>query len=733
MVTAVSLAIVLFAGPAAWAQSALYTFTSGPTGDGFVWDFDQPPFGLHDLPDGETFLAPDDSGDDINIENFSGNVTFFDSNDQAAGNSSHIDAEAWWGNPHSGSSEVGTSFINTSSGIADTIRFDFAWALAGQDADSFLDVRFIDPDGDEAYESYFLDEIFPAGGAFGGFNGAAGTIDIDASQLLDDLSNPLDGIESMLVDVSPIATVGGTGEFAIDNLSINGGGGGVPGSNIFPSVNGGTDSSNSIFSQSRLVHTGLATITQEVTNDGTDPTNYSTALVPGGNLADPGQVSGAPIGAGQSLFTPTIATLDSSLPSGAYESNLMIINDLNPADPDDQITHQVKLHDPVILTVNNTSPLAGGDQISIANAAVEPHAGALRAADEIISTQVTGLFELAGFTGLTSGFLGNEFVTAGSTATANITFQRFGLLSGLYQGTVSVEHKYVSDSGFFLSGATAQTPIVWNLQHHLADTPADTAAVLSGESFASQVGVNNLTTAATLLDGSSSSNQNVALQITGLPPLGSQTVASVATSAVDLSFDNPGDLYVLQFTYTNANLPVGMNESDLQLLYFDPGSGDWTLAIAGNSDGGTGGVMFAGAYADYLATLGGGVLDASDLSAQGVDTVKNHAWAVLDHASQFAVGQFFFSADFNRDGTVDNLDLVQWVGDAGQNGDSDADFDGDSDGTDFLAWQRQQGRGVTVASAQTAVPEPASWALLLLAGLFGTVGSGGELTRGDAA
>ena len=43
----------------------------------------------------------------------------------------------------------------------------------------------------------------------------------------------------------------------------------------------------------------------------------------------------------------------------------------------------------------------------------------------------------------------------------------------------------------------------------------------------------------------------------------------------------------------------------------------------------------------------------------------------------------------------------------------EADADGDPDGADFLAWQRQVGSGVSVASTSVAVPEPGSLILLL--------------------
>ena len=66
------------------------------------------------------------------------------------------------------------------------------------------------------------------------------------------------------------------------------------------------------------------------------------------------------------------------------------------------------------------------------------------------------------------------------------------------------------------------------------------------------------------------------------------------------------------------------------------------------------------------------------------------------------------TADFNEDGSVDADDLVAWRGAFGSTMAADADSDNDADGADFLAWQRQLGGG----TAMTAVPEPASLALL---------------------
>jgi len=78
--------------------------------------------------------------------------------------------------------------------------------------------------------------------------------------------------------------------------------------------------------------------------------------------------------------------------------------------------------------------------------------------------------------------------------------------------------------------------------------------------------------------------------------------------------------------------------------------------------------------------------------------------------------------DFDGDGDVDGVDLAEWKGDFGVDGDSDADEDGDTDGADFLIWQ-QNWTGALAAPVAAAVPEPATLgmaglsAALVLAGV----------------
>jgi hypothetical protein len=69
--------------------------------------------------------------------------------------------------------------------------------------------------------------------------------------------------------------------------------------------------------------------------------------------------------------------------------------------------------------------------------------------------------------------------------------------------------------------------------------------------------------------------------------------------------------------------------------------------------------------------------------------------------------------DFDKDGDVDEFDLVQWQEDYGINADSDADGDGDSDGRDFIEWQRNFGASISFQSGMAAVPEPSGISIIL--------------------
>jgi hypothetical protein len=82
----------------------------------------------------------------------------------------------------------------------------------------------------------------------------------------------------------------------------------------------------------------------------------------------------------------------------------------------------------------------------------------------------------------------------------------------------------------------------------------------------------------------------------------------------------------------------------------------------------------------------------------------------LDAAAMTDIGwdvvppsQTFNPADFNQDTFVNATDLTRWKLAAGVNAMADADGDNDSDGNDFLIWQREIGN-----PAAATVPEPSA-------------------------
>jgi hypothetical protein len=135
--------------------------------------------------------------------------------------------------------------------------------------------------------------------------------------------------------------------------------------------------------------------------------------------------------------------------------------------------------------------------------------------------------------------------------------------------------------------------------------------------------------------------------------------------------------------------------------------------------------------ADFFQVVGGA---PTNLKATPIPENTNHlefaitiqgngGQTILAHIDNFRLlSSIALDADFDRDGDVDGADLTKWKGDfIAQNGNSDANDDGVTNGSDFLIWQRQLGNDATPATdAVSAVPEPAS-AAIAAAGLAALV------------
>ncbi len=613
-------------GGVAWAfeaESSFYTFDRNVDA---TWWPDSPP-GL--LPDDSWWT--DDSG--MSLYNYTNNNVFVDGNYQAAGNSGLISGAALWGNPLNSPwwPTLNFEFYDTPQGYADTVSFDFAWAIAGDYPSSELWIGLSDSEGNYEDVYYPLDHFFDAGPAFGGFEGAGGSIYIEPV-------GSLTNIQAMWLNLELIATAGGTGEFAIDNFSINGGAGGggdMIGDPLDSSLYVATD----IGELEGLLGVGTNRLRGSfggsfelfVHNDGSGSTTFSVQVDPGGmDLGAP--AANETIHPGQWASTGTLVSYDANLSSGMYEAQATIVNDLNGGDGDDVVWMKLTVYDAPQLTDNSGSPIDAGvdGTVWLANAAAGPHVGAKRADVEITGVSVSG----QGFS--VDGISVGDFVNPGEQQAGQAFFDPTGKLAGLYEGELTVAMAMASEEQGYLNGKQSMADVVWQLRYTVPVLTEDAGVVGAGSDFAAAgLGISGTDTAAALVGGESSTTQNVSLAFIGNPEAGGFSTAALAGQAVEVHFDAAGDVYVLQLTYDENALPAGMVEADLRLLYFDPGLNAWIDAIDANSDGGVGEQFVLSSFGAFEAGLGGGALP---LSAHGLDMVGNTVWAVLDHASVFGMG-----------------------------------------------------------------------------------------------
>jgi uncharacterized membrane protein len=202
--------------------------------------------------------------------------------------------------------------------------------------------------------------------------------------------------------------------------------------------------------------------------------------------------------------------------------------------------------------------------------------------------------------------------------------------------------------------------------------------------------------------------------------------------------------------YTTLNYPgavgsqaIGINKDDDVVGYYfsgqphgflyedgayttvdHPNGGFGTVAQGINDAGEIAGIYFDSNNRDhgFIKTSTGFVtVDYPGAALTGLTAINNAGQVVGyygDGVNPFRafVATPLAAADFNGDDKVDGADLARWKSGLGtasgaSKRDGDADGDGDVDGGDFLVWQRLVTSAPIAASAEAAVPEPASIAL----------------------
>lgn len=159
----------------------------------------------------------------------------------------------------------------------------------------------------------------------------------------------------------------------------------------------------------------------------------------------------------------------------------------------------------------------------------------------------------------------------------------------------------------------------------------------------------------------------------------------VGENFVAETFDPSSNINTLMYWYNSSGVVVDTDDNsgvaNFSLIEgVVPANGRLTFAVTG--------------FGDFVAGMPGG-----EHRENGTYQLRISLPGLLD-------------ADFNASRNVDSSDLSIWKANYRQSIAADADSDYDTDGNDFLLWQRQVGMTSGVAAA-TAIPEPRSAALII--------------------
>lgn len=202
-------------------------------------------------------------------------------------------------------------------------------------------------------------------------------------------------------------------------------------------------------------------------------------------------------------------------------------------------------------------------------------------------------------------------------------------------GTASVNLR-IAQTGMSVTSNGNPTPYTSssNTGSALATVATSGTSFLTSPISLANSGLGSHGTSMSIIDGTTTADRTVSASFVGAAALGGTggTVGGDALSLTGLG-DTPGqatDTFTLRMSYNEADMIAQFgSESNLSLLWLNPATNLWQGATDGNF-GGT--PFFAGDGAYNPGT-------DFQLGYYGVDTADNYVWAVLDHNSEFAVGQ----------------------------------------------------------------------------------------------
>ncbi len=579
-------------------------------------------------------LSSSDYDGGIAVVNDLNNTLFIDDNYLATGNAAGISGNAMWANPRSGFPLGDPKLQMTFEGFfwdtpddglieeVSEIEFNFAWASTDVDASlDTLEIEIMDYDYNFEYVSIPLDDTF-----FHSLNGGGTGYEGLVRLVPESVSNIFHIRFLNIHDASP---EGHVGEIAIDNLRVNGSG--EEETELGPVSFDGSPLTS--YGTNALKGTGVFSISDSVFNGTSSPTTF-TVLWESSNpaLYQTSPVVNRLIAPGATDYGAVSWSVNrATTPSGTYTGKFTIINDGNNADPDNEVQlNWFRLFDPPELSDNSGgTTIVPGGVASISNAAVLPHAGALRASVRVTEQVLSNPRFSA------TGIPANGRLDAGQTFNGSFAFNASGAPSGVHTGQYRMKLAMASPLESYLNQSVPVSDRVWNLSYTVPTVNLAAATVAPGENLADAgLGISGPESGAAVADGVSPVEQEVSITFNNNPPMANPTGFG---SAVSVNFSVSASIYVLQLSY--ASLPAGSSIEDLQIEAYS-GGGSWVPAISLNGNGGTTVAEadpFHGSYNAYLAAVGGGVLDAGDVGAFGVDGEGKTAWVIVDYQGLFQI------------------------------------------------------------------------------------------------
>ncbi|WP_168205305.1 SGNH/GDSL hydrolase family protein [Bythopirellula goksoeyrii] len=225
---------------------------------------------------------------------------------------------------------------------------------------------------------------------------------------------------------------------------------------------------------------------------------------------------------------------------------------------------------------------------------------------------------------------------------------------------------------------TDQNPPMTNIQHWLQKLKPELAVVMWGTNDLSSYDVTTYT-------------NNMRQTLQAIKDNG--TIPLLSTIPPRRNYESKSALFAQAMRDLSAELLIPLIDFNQEILTRQPGTA-WDGTLISND----------GVHPSYNKSTS---MDFSE------STLNSNGYVLRNYLSLHGLFEIYneilnprLPGDFNGDEIVDDSDLPYWQAGYGLDASGDADNDNDTDGKDFLIWQRNVQSGPS--TALTAIPEPST-------------------------